>query len=331
MAKKYLSSSFVETLNQYLTLNNYTDADFLQEIESIRNNHPYKVPRDTFVGLLNRVKNRYPKPAFGFQVGRCTEPSHYGIVGYMAVACSSLGQALSRYTKYQLLIDSSLNIESIDLGKSIYAKWWHGYSDEGALSEFGVAAFVSLYQALIGRDTAPERVELPHSPNGDPAIYQAIIGCPVQFNSGFVGIVLSKSMYAMAISSSDSYLRGLYDRQAKALLIENDSRDNDFLVNARRALQTAVQENQTSAQAVAKTLGMSLRTFYRQLQLNGLRYRSLLADIRFSLAKMYLKDESLALAEIALILGYSDQSAFSRAFVSWAGCTPSQYKLQLNA
>lgn len=140
-----------------------------------------------------------------------------------------------------------------------------------------------------------------------------------------VGIALPKTFYAMKISTSDPYLRGLYDRQAAALL-SNLTEENDFLKEVKSALKFCLEENQSSAEQVAKHLGLSLRTFYRRLDEQGFRYRSLLADIRFALAKGYLQDETLSLAEIALLLGYSDQSAFTRAFVGWAGATPTEYR-----
>ena len=77
---------------------------------------------------------------------------------------------------------------------------------------------------------------------------------------------------------------------------------------------------------IAKKLGLSLRTFYRRLDEQGFRYRALLADTRFVLAKTYLQDKTLSLSEISLMLGYAEQSAFTRAFISWGGLSPSTYR-----
>ncbi|MNG33795.1 HTH-type transcriptional regulator VirS [compost metagenome] len=67
---------------------------------------------------------------------------------------------------------------------------------------------------------------------------------------------------------------------------------------------------------------------YRQLAEHGLRYRALLGDVRFKLARLYLADPRLSLVEIALLLGYSEQSAFTRAFRTWSGSTPQDYRRQ---
>ncbi|MGH8434936.1 MAG: helix-turn-helix domain-containing protein, partial [Pseudomonas sp.] len=69
--------------------------------------------------------------------------------------------------------------------------------------------------------------------------------------------------------------------------------------------------------------------FYRQLAEHGLRYRWLLGDVRFKLARIYLGDPRLSSAEVALLLGYFEQSAFNRAFRAWSGSTPERYRRHL--
>ena len=85
----------------------------------------------------------------------------------------------------------------------------------------------------------------------------------------------------------------------------------------------------SAAATLASRMQCSLRSFYRQLALHGLRYRTLLGDVRFKLARMYLADPRLSLAEIALLLGYSEQSAFTRAFRAWSGSPPQGYRRHL--
>ena len=73
-------------------------------------------------------------------------------------------------------------------------------------------------------------------------------------------------------------------------------------------------------------MGLSERTLYRALQERDLRYKQVLNSLRFELAKDYLRDAQLSLPEIALLLGYAEQSVFSRAFKEWAGESPMRWR-----
>ncbi|MFT7185650.1 MAG: AraC-like DNA-binding protein [Pseudohongiellaceae bacterium] len=326
MSNEYAASSFLDTLKLYLESNDHRDQDLLGRIVSLQQRYHWRMPKTELLSLLSIINLRYPSAALGFRIGRSLQTEHYGMVGYMAVTCSSLGQAFHRYQQHLKLVESTIDTTFEERGTCRVIRWWHNDANaKGIFGELGLMVFVNFYQALIGRDIAPEFVELPGEPNGDPNIYELLIGCPVIFNAKAVGIAIPKALYSMTISTSDPYLRSLYDRQAAALLTEVDDK-HDFLMQAKHALKECLQEGDSSAKIVASKMSLSLRTFYRRLEQNGLRFRSLLADTRFALAKAYLKDDKLSLAEISLMLGYSEQSAFTRAFASWSGFAPSNYR-----
>ena len=87
-----------------------------------------------------------------------------------------------------------------------------------------------------------------------------------------------------------------------------------------------MQDEPPELTVVAARMGLSERSLYRLLQDRGLRYKTVLNTLRYELAKNYLNDAQLSLPEISLMLGYSEQSAFSRAFKEWSGETPMHYR-----
>jgi AraC-like DNA-binding protein len=78
---------------------------------------------------------------------------------------------------------------------------------------------------------------------------------------------------------------------------------------------------------VATQLNMSGRSLQRRLQEGGTTFRRLIEEVRRGLAATYVRDPAVELVEIAFLLGFSDQSAFSRAFKRWTGHTPSEFRL----
>ena len=81
-----------------------------------------------------------------------------------------------------------------------------------------------------------------------------------------------------------------------------------------------------TARRVASALGMSERTFARRLQAEGTSFRQLVDDVRRDMARSYLSDPELTLAQVAYLLGYADQSAFSNSFRRWTGQSPRRFR-----
>ncbi|GAA3956973.1 hypothetical protein GCM10022278_14410 [Allohahella marinimesophila] len=195
-------------------------------------------------------------------------------------------------------------------------------------TEFGVAVFLNLYQALIGQTIPPTLVEFPHPAPAQAAVYEVLLGCPVRFDAAAIGLETPSSLLAMRIASSDPHLRDLLDQQAAAMLVQQPKPDA-FLSRLQQLVADALHEGEPNAARLADQMDYSLRSFYRELARHGLRYRNVLADVRLRLARLYLADSRLASAEIALLLGYSEQSAFNRAFRGWTGSTPGEYRRRL--
>ena len=77
---------------------------------------------------------------------------------------------------------------------------------------------------------------------------------------------------------------------------------------------------------VAHGLGLSARSFHRRLSEHGMSFKALTEETRRDLAEGLLRDEQHSLAEIAFLTGFSEQSAFTRAFKRWVGRTPASYR-----
>jgi len=320
----FISSALAETLPEYIRTNGLDAPDILATLATFSSSQ--RMPLNLFGQLLDQLHRIHPVPALGLRVGRCTKPQHFGVVGYLAASCSSLEQALRRYARFQTLLMSSLDVESRQQGEAIRFSWGNGIEDITALAaEFSMAAFVNLYQALIGQDIPPLSIELPCPAEPQPSIHEVIMGCPVSFNAPRLALEIHPSLLSMRIATSDPYMRNLFDQQAHAML-EQHPKPDQFLEALQQQIATALQQGEPSAETVARQMGYSFRSFYRQLAKHGLRYRAVLGDVRCKLARMYLADPRLSLAEIALLLGYSEQSAFSRAFRSWMGCAPLVYR-----
>ena len=111
-------------------------------------------------------------------------------------------------------------------------------------------------------------------------------------------------------------------------VLEEIPQEDGVLASARRAVAESMREGHPYLTRVAKKIAMSPRTLQRQLKEQGMDFKKLVADTRRRFALSYLGNRSNTLTEIAFLLGYSEVSAFNRAFKRWTGSTPLAYRSQ---
>ena len=98
------------------------------------------------------------------------------------------------------------------------------------------------------------------------------------------------------------------------------------IAKARQAIADALRCGEPTLSHIAKHLALSPRTLQRRLGEHALRFADLLDATREGLARSYLNDRKISMAEVAYLLGYSEQSAFNRAFKRWTGVSPTQFR-----
>jgi AraC-like DNA-binding protein len=97
-------------------------------------------------------------------------------------------------------------------------------------------------------------------------------------------------------------------------------------MDVRRALASRIAAGTTRMSSIARQLGMSERTLHRRLAEDGVSYQDLLEEVRKAAAGRYLDESTLAIGEIAYLLGYSEPAAFHRAFKRWYATTPEHFR-----
>jgi AraC-like DNA-binding protein len=108
---------------------------------------------------------------------------------------------------------------------------------------------------------------------------------------------------------------------------EYDLLNCDFLGAVRHVIASLLDDGDVRISPVAEAVGIRRRTLQRRLSEASTTFSSLVEEVRMTRAISVLADDSVALGEIAIRLGYSDQSNFSRAFRRWTGVSPQAYRL----
>ena len=207
-------------------------------------------------------------------------------------------------------------------------EWGVARGRPGALvDETAIASLVQLARDMTGRYWPVREVCFVNPPPAWVQPYADFFGGAVRFEADCTRLVFSAEVLNLPLRKSDPALLALLDRQAEAVLAEV-SRVPAVVDAWRRTLVPLIREGRTGLTALAEAHHTSVRSLQRRLAEQGTSFQQLLDDTRRHLAEGHLKNARLDVAEIALLLGYSEQSAFTRAFRSWTGVTPALWRRQ---
>jgi len=279
--------------------------------------------------LLDELSTELDTPALGLEIGRCVQVAHCGVLGYLFRTSRNLGEALLCFKRFQRLIyaGSQADIKQID-NKSLSLIWNPdlGYSSQLS-DELLLASMINITREIISPNGL-NLVEVTFTQNINEkhlTIYENFFACPILSNQKKLSLSFQISDLSLSIPHKDQTLHDLLGKQAEELL-NHLPEDDIFIVELRDTIIRCLHEGKAEAAVIASQLNISTRTLHRRLKDKNRIYRNVLKDIRKSMALKYLSDDKLTLAEVALLLGYSEQSTFSRAFTHWHGKAPLQYK-----
>lgn len=271
--------------------------------------------------------------AFGLHVGEATSPLMYGTLGYIVANSARLGEALASLSEYQPLWTRAAGIELRPRGNAIALRYWH----EGGIppgnrrheNEQMLAALLSFVGGAAGAPIIPLRVRFEHRAPADLAEHRRIFASPLVFGAPVTEIVFAASVLELPLKQADPVLARLMRGQARSALAAQQ-RLEPFLDQLCRAVKAALLGGDPpDLPQLARAMGMGARTLQRRLAERGLTFRAVTEEARMDLAAELLAEPRLPLARIAFRLGFSQTSAFHRAFRRHAGTTPGAFRRAL--
>ncbi|MEB3792511.1 AraC family transcriptional regulator [Acinetobacter sp. IK40] len=320
-----IPSVLLELIAKYLQQRNMSNSQ-LDEL-SQQYAHQQRMPLSKWWELLEEIYQQHPTPVLGHYIGELAEPHHIHILGYLALSNPNLNSFLNCFKNFQPILQNSAAFSILQKEDSFCMCWTPVVHKNSQLSnEVLISGVISTIRKILHRpDIQPLKIEFSAVAPADCTPYQQVYGCPVSFDSEVLRLWLPLEILHLPIPSSDPHLKKLLDQQAEALLKSIPNPDT-FLKDLQLLIVNMLKSGEPSAEHIARQMKLSLRSFYRKLGSYNLQYSDLVKSIRLELAKTYLIKSELSLTEIALLLGYAEQSAFSRAFKQWEKVSPSEYR-----
>jgi AraC-like DNA-binding protein len=288
-----------------------------------------RVPHQLGVALWEELPHRAGDEAFGLRLAQRLPRGAYGVLDYAMSNATTLGDSYRIFMRYQRLIHDATPFELIIEGS--LARLVHVWRGPGKLprhlNEFLIASLLVRGRMYLHEDWAPLAVSLPHGRPASAREHQRLFRVPVQFGQPISELTLDRHLLDRRLPAADAGLMDVLDRYVQVLMGQVPARE-DFIGQVQRSLLKSLSSGVPEAAVTARGLGMSKRSFFRLLQQHGTSYQQVVEQLRRDLAMRHLVEGQLALAEIAFMLGYSEVSAFHRAFRRWTGQSPAEYRRQ---
>lgn len=321
--------TFLRVLASYLQAQGVAPHELIPERYKLDDMpHLGRMPAQDYCLLLLRVAEHLQDPLLGLHLGQAVQPAQLGALGYVLLACENLGAALMRIQRYHRLVHDINPIEHALVDGQLELRWGITHGKPGALfDETGITSIVQFGRDLCGQRLPLTAVDFVNPPPDDLRPYTRYFGCTVRFAQPLTRLVIPLETLATPLRRPDPTLLKLMEEQVDAAMAQLPQ-SGDLGDMTKRVVAHMAPQGMPELEQVAHELRLSPRVYYRRLAEQGLNFRDLREAALQQLAELHLRDERLTLAEVSTLLGYSEQSAFTRAFKRWTGVSPLQWRHQ---
>ena len=266
--------------------------------------------------------------AFGIKVGERVTPSDFFVLGHAWLASATLLDALQRLCRLYQVVSTARGEFEIRKGKDDYT-----LIDKNELSEddihlatqdAGTMAFLKLCDQISAGTIRPISANLAEYRASRPIDFEELLGCPVTFEGTDESWVFTAADATAPLTGSIPDVAEASDRIAADYIASLE--EGAVAHDVRQALLQMLPSGKFDQESVAAILHRSRSTLQRQLGAEGTSYRDILESTRQALARKYLRNEDYSQAQVAFMVGFSDQSNFARAFKRWTGQSPGEFQ-----
>lgn len=298
-------------------------------IDPMRVNDPeHHVASRAMVDTFEYCATALHTPLFGFRLAEMQSTDVFGCVSTLCRAAPDMRTAIQDFIDFLPVVHSpEYEVTTVERGDTIELRWFRhseNYDAYDQVNHHALLRIVNLFRSL-----APDELRLRYAnistnvPSSARVEIEGKVGCPVHFEQNFDSIGIAAPAFSAPLISSNRivhHLLGTYLRRVKA------AERVSLLDRVEAYVRGAVRSGDCSLVQCSANLGISPRTLQHQLRSANMSFSEIVGRQRMDLAKDYLAEGTLPVSEIALMLGYAEQTSFGRAFKKWTGQSPSHFR-----
>lgn len=286
------------------------------------------IPFDVFLWLLEAGARESDHDSFALRFAEQHHLEATGLVYYITQNAPNLGEVLRSRERYAQMVASGYSVELKQDGDSATFAWRFPpqLDVHDQFMDYAAAMAVQRIRHLLGGGWMPVKVYLDHPEPRSVADFHRVLGPNIIFGGKLTAIEMTRQDLATPLPHADGDLLRELERGAAALIASPEGQD--FLQMVSVEIAKRLPNGVPVIDEVAAMLAMSRRTLQRRLEENDINYRRLVDSVQANMARHLLMETDLPLVEIALLLGFSESSSFSRAARQWLGETPNEFRFR---
>ena len=287
-----------------------------------------RVPGHVALRLWEALPKLSQRETFGLWLSELVGAAPLTAAAWFISSSPTIGEGLERAIRFQRLLHDQAASE-LSRGPQGMT-YLHRIGDATFRAprhaiEFGFAQLVHLVRRATGQPITPAWVEFQHAAPSDRSHHARLFGPEIRFNSSSDRLHFDQKTCELPSLVADPALGELVMAHARALLARLPE-DRSVAAQVRRALAAELPGKLLGVDAVAASLSLSKRTLQRRLRDEGTSFDEIADELRRHLSERYLGEQRFSVQETAFLLGYSDVSAFHRAFSRWTGRSPARFR-----
>jgi len=297
-------------------------------LDPARINDPlFRYPVENIRRAWALAAEQLPDPCFGVHSGEHWLSTDLHALGFAFLSSATLKNALLRIVRFNAIVDNVITFEAEQHGDHLLLGYRNDREDLPDIPGLEVARWsivTAMCRAACNARFCPQRMELVQSlPDCKPA-YREYFGCDIVMGQSHSRMICSMEELLRPLPALNSNLAAINDRAITEYL--DRLRGDELPGKVAQVIRDHLANGDLSDDVVAAALCMSPRTLQRKLAAANTSYSQILREVRTRLARDYLADDRLSLTEVSFLLGFSEASAFTRAFKRWTGSSPSQIR-----
>lgn len=284
------------------------------------------LPISKFALALELAAERTGDNLLRFHLGQHSlSAPHHAVV----MACSTaanLRSALDTLVRFKSLVFQCVSgLANTPAGTRLEIRHCGMTTNMSQICDLSAARWTRFLRQYLGFQWRPSGVGLARERPRDETELQQWFGQNIYYRQPYMSLEIPQDDMVRLMPSADPNLHMILTSYLQRLEGGHETR-LEFANQVRKFISDHIADERLTADKVARALGTSVSEMNRRLRLSGTTYKSLHDATRKAYAESYLNSTDLRLAEIAYLLGFSDQSALTRSCRRWFGMPPLKYR-----
>ena len=325
-----VSASSTLALSEHLIRRDEANTESIErildmEVASLRD-PDCRVPVTAHIELWRFAIEHTGDEALGLRLGEIVDPDRMGLMGHIIFNSDTVAEALHQYVRLQRLVNEAVHLYHTREGDEVRVVWQVPDPTLYCIADMDrtLSAAFTRARHFIHPQLAINYLTLAHEKPDYRAHYERIFQCPIYFGAGETSLAFPARYLDKPLPHSNPYVYSALQTHVNRLMRQLRAR-RSTVDRVRRIISRQLPRT-PDVDRVAETLNMSRQTLYRKLKKEGESFQHLAESVRRERALRYVAEGEYGLTEVAFLLGFSELSAFSRAFKRWTGETPGHYR-----